>query len=161
MLWRTTGRTGQAYAFTAAGEISPFGVYVPTTWDGHTPLKLLLILRGVNEDQESMLDRAGGIIPAPAEKHNYLVVTPNGCRTDGRCGATNKPGRPGGPPSGSAYTTAELKYISLSEQDVLHVLAVVEKEYPIDLTHVYLMGQSMGGAGAWGLAQKYPENGLA
>src|SRR5205823_11075529 len=44
----------------------------------------------------------------------------------------------------------------LSEKDVLNVLALVRKEFTIDDKRIYLMGHSMGGAGAWHLGTKYP-----
>ena len=37
------------------------------------------------------------------------------------------------------------------------VIALVEKEYAIDTSRVYLMGHSMGGMGAWYLGQKYAD----
>jgi predicted peptidase len=43
----------------------------------------------------------------------------------------------------------------LSEKDVMNVLALVEKEYAVDTSRVYLMGHSMGGMGTWYLGQKY------
>jgi predicted peptidase len=45
----------------------------------------------------------------------------------------------------------------LSEKDVMNVLAIVEKEYAIDPSRVYLMGHSMGGMGTWYLGQKYAD----
>jgi poly(3-hydroxybutyrate) depolymerase len=45
----------------------------------------------------------------------------------------------------------------LSEKDVLNVLDLVRKEYTIDDKRIYLLGHSMGGAGAWHLGAKYPE----
>src|ERR1051325_11321182 len=45
----------------------------------------------------------------------------------------------------------------LSEKDVLHVLDLERQEFRIDENRVYLLGQSMGGAGAFHLAVKYPK----
>ena len=39
----------------------------------------------------------------------------------------------------------------------MNVLDLVQKEYPIDLAHVYLFGHSAGGTGGWYIAAKYPE----
>ena len=39
----------------------------------------------------------------------------------------------------------------------MNVLALVEKEYAIDTSRVYLMGHSMGGMGTWYLGQKYAD----
>jgi predicted peptidase len=40
---------------------------------------------------------------------------------------------------------------------VLHVLDFVRKAYRVDEDRVYLFGYSMGAAGAWYLAAKYPD----
>ncbi|MEO6339304.1 MAG: PHB depolymerase family esterase, partial [Caulobacteraceae bacterium] len=44
----------------------------------------------------------------------------------------------------------------LSERDVMNVLKLVRSEYKIDPSRIYLMGHSMGGAGTWSLAHRYP-----
>jgi hypothetical protein len=45
----------------------------------------------------------------------------------------------------------------LSEKDVMNVLELVRKEFNVDEKRIYLMGHSMGGAGAWHLGTKYPD----
>jgi predicted esterase len=45
----------------------------------------------------------------------------------------------------------------LSEKDVMNVIAMVRKEYKIDDKRIYVMGHSMGGAGALYLGSKYPK----
>ncbi len=44
-----------------------------------------------------------------------------------------------------------------AEQDVLHVMNLVTKEYNVDTTRVYLHGQNPSGSGALYLAAKYPD----
>jgi predicted peptidase len=39
----------------------------------------------------------------------------------------------------------------------MNVLALVEKEYAVDTSRVFLMGHSMGGMGTWYLGQKYAD----
>jgi poly(3-hydroxybutyrate) depolymerase len=46
----------------------------------------------------------------------------------------------------------------LSEQDVMYVLSLVRQEFNVDERRIYLMGHSMGGAGTFHLAVKYPGN---
>lgn len=48
------------------------------------------------------------------------------------------------------------RYRGLSEADVLHVLDYVEAHWAIDAARVHLMGGSMGGAGMFWLASRYP-----
>jgi poly(3-hydroxybutyrate) depolymerase len=45
----------------------------------------------------------------------------------------------------------------LSEKDVMNVIAMVRKEFKIDDKRIYVMGHSMGGAGALYLGSKYPK----
>ncbi|MBC7777622.1 MAG: hypothetical protein H7246_19465, partial [Phycisphaerae bacterium] len=51
----------------------------------------------------------------------------------------------------------DLMYKGIGEQDVLDVLDRVSARYSIDANKVYLRGYSMGGFGAWHLAQRYPD----
>jgi poly(3-hydroxybutyrate) depolymerase len=44
----------------------------------------------------------------------------------------------------------------LSEKDVMYVLSLVRQEFNVDERRIYLMGHSMGGAGTFHLAVKYP-----
>jgi predicted esterase len=45
----------------------------------------------------------------------------------------------------------------LSEKDVMNVIAMVRKEFKVDDKRIYVMGHSMGGAGALYLGGKYPK----
>jgi dienelactone hydrolase len=49
------------------------------------------------------------------------------------------------------------RYRALSEADVLHVLDYVQAHWSIDPARVHLMGGSMGGAGTFWLAARYPQ----
>jgi predicted peptidase len=45
----------------------------------------------------------------------------------------------------------------LSEADVLNVIDIVRRTYKVDDDRIYLLGHSMGAAGAWHLGAKFPE----
>jgi len=45
----------------------------------------------------------------------------------------------------------------LSEKDTMNVIAMVRKEFKVDDKRIYIMGHSMGGAGALFLGSKYPK----
>ena len=49
------------------------------------------------------------------------------------------------------------KVRELSEKDVMNVLKMIRKEFNVDERRTYLMGHSMGGAGTFYLASKYPQ----
>jgi poly(3-hydroxybutyrate) depolymerase len=64
---------------------------------------------------------------------------------------------PGGPGRGAAPTTLGVsnEVSQRSEKDVMNVLAMIRKEYKIDKNRIYLLGHSMGGAGAIYLGVKH------
>jgi len=57
----------------------------------------------------------------------------------------------------SVYGRGDVYYESLAEQDVLDVMDIIMNNYPIDPDRVYITGNSMGGLGAWKIAQRYPD----
>ena len=62
-----------------------------------------------------------------------------------------------GPPRGTLAGADDPPNLrELSEKDVLNVLDLVRKEFNVDERRTYLMGHSMGGAGTFHLAVKYP-----
>lgn len=67
-------------------------------------------------------------------------------------------GRQGPPPGALAGADDPPNLRELSEKDVLNVLELVRKEFNLDERRTYLMGHSMGGAGTFHLAVKYPGN---
>lgn len=56
-----------------------------------------------------------------------------------------------------AFGRGDMGYRSLGEQDVLDLLGRLQEIYRIDPDCVYLMGESMGGMGAWRIGQFYAE----
>lgn len=49
------------------------------------------------------------------------------------------------------------QYLGIGEQDVLRCLAEAKRRFSVDNDRVYLMGESMGGAGTWLIASHNPE----
>ncbi|MBN2242695.1 MAG: dienelactone hydrolase family protein, partial [Acidobacteria bacterium] len=60
-----------------------------------------------------------------------------------------------GPAIGGTRETDPAKVSELSEIDTMRVLELVRKEFNIDDNRIFLMGHSMGGAGAMYLGEKY------
>ncbi len=82
-MWQARGESVQYYHMPEADEILPYHVFVPSTWDGKTPLPLVFILHGNSRDQDFYFYRDGGIIPKTAEKHGYMLVAPLGYSPNG------------------------------------------------------------------------------
>jgi predicted peptidase len=133
------GRTGdfkRHYLLKAAGEIMPYRLYIPPAYDGTKAYPMVLALHGLGGTEDSMFGQAYRV-PVEAEKRGYIVASPLGYRIDG------------------GYGRAATKAGTLSEADVMEVLARVRRDYKIDDNRIYLLGHSMGGFGTWVLGPKY------
>ena len=154
------------YHFAAAKQEMPYRLYVPQSYDPKVGAPLVVALHGYYGNQDyffalvdnlkELCDRYGFIFVAPM---GYTIGNWYGAPMDVPGGAPpgangqRTPPPPGllpGPPDGP-------KERQLSEDDVMNVLRIVRSEYKIDPTRIYLMGHSMGGAGTWSLAHKYPQ----
>jgi predicted peptidase len=60
-------------------------------------------------------------------------------------------------PSESNWGDPDLNDVNPQLQMALDILAIVQKKYLIDPDRIYLVGQSMGGLGAWALLQTFPQ----
>lgn len=154
-LYRHTGEQYRIYNFPGTGESIPYRLFVPTSWTPDRRLPMLVTLRAGNTVDGPY--RAGNDLVKQAAQRGYIVVTPMGYR-----GLSQ-------PYYGSRYPIARVPAPSVpaagwtpqederAEQDVLHVMNLVTKEYNVDTSRVYLHGQNPSGSGALHLAAKYPE----
>ena len=155
LLYKAKGDNRRNYLMAESGEIMPYRIYVPTTWDGKKQLPLIVALHGANLDETNMLSRADGKLLKLAEANGYIVVSPLGYRINGAYGNL---AMAGGPTALlQPMTPARLRMSDLSERDVMNVLELTATEYNVDRSRIYLMGNSMGGAGTFLLGAKYAE----
>lgn len=103
----------------------------------------------------------------PGRGKGKAAPPPAGDDKGGPASATSgAPPDPGGAPNpgakgkgfgriGGGNQPANLR--ELSEKDVMNVIAMVRKEFKVDDKRIYVMGHSMGGAGAIYLGSKYPK----
>ncbi len=148
------GEQYRVYNFPVTGESLPYRLFVPSRWTPQTRLPLLVTLRaGQTVDGPY---RAGNDLVKQAEQRGYLVVTPMGYRPlrQPYYGSGYRIARPGAAAPADGWTAEENQR---AEQDVLHVIDLVSKEYNVDPARVYLHGQNPSGSGALHLAAKYPE----
>jgi poly(3-hydroxybutyrate) depolymerase len=143
-----TGDFKRHYVLDAAGEILPYHMYVPTTYNGTKAFPLILALHGLGGTEDSFFDGYEKRLPPLAEQHGYIVAAPLGYRVDGSYGWGL-----GNPPADATTRRTQ----DLSEQDVMQVLQRVRQQYKIDDARIYLLGHSMGAIGTWKIAPKYSE----
>jgi predicted peptidase len=167
---QTPGATGDQerhYNFVEGKTESPYHIYVPKKYDGKTKMPLILALHGAGARQDYFFKTAYGM-PDLMEKYGFIFAEPFGYNEFGGYGAMGLPRvtvplDAGVAPNNVAarrpqWTPEEAAKVNeLSEKDVMNVLALMEKEYSVDLSRVYLMGHSMGGMGTWYLGQKYAD----
>jgi predicted esterase len=161
----------RTYQFKETNEQIPYAVFVSSKVRPDRKNPLVIALHGMGGSHTSLL--RGNALDL-AEEGGYILVgpmgynprgwygVPAGARRGGRgraIGANPTGGRRGPPPGAFAPQTPDPPNLrELSEKDVLNVLDLVRQEFNIDERRTYLMGHSMGGAGTFHLAVKYPGN---
>ena len=122
----------RAYLSKVDGALQPYRLFIPDTYDGSKPAPMVVALHGMGGDENTMFDAYGRELTRDAQAHGFIVAAPKGRE----------------PAS---------MYRGSAEQDVLDVMAEVERDYKIDRSRVYLMGHSMGGYGTWSIAMDHPD----
>jgi len=150
------------YRFADTNEDLPYALFVSSKVAKNKQAPLIVALHGVFGDGNALL--RGNALDL-AEEGGYIVVGPMGYNPQGWYGSpvivmNGPPGQakgkgPGAAKGGPPPTPEPPNLAELSEKDVMNVLAIVRKEFSIDDKRTYLMGHSMGGAGALYLGPKY------
>jgi predicted esterase len=170
----------RTYHFADTNEELPYSVYVSSKVKKDQKAPLIVTLHGLGAPQTIMM---GAQAIDLAEEGGYVLVAPMGYNTGGWYGSpafsrgpgggkgkgappADGKGAPGagkgpggdaakgkGGPGGAANQPENLR--ELSEKDTMNVIAMVRKEFNMDDKRMYIMGHSMGGAGAIYLGSKY------
>jgi poly(3-hydroxybutyrate) depolymerase len=144
---------GRSYTFEGTGVEVPYALFVPSTYDGSAGSPLIVALHGLGRPYDWMMGYESFIDFADAG--GFIVAAPLGYHPRGWYGS-----RGHGIPAGAATDADEglpENLGELSERDVMNVLAIVRDSFAIDPDRIYLWGHSMGGAGAYHLAARYPD----
>ena len=146
-----------SYALPEAyGEQVPYHVFLPSDWTPRRQWPLVVVLHGYGGTADSAFDDSKGRLEQQAQKHGFVVVSPNGYNGMADYGANlplpSKLSRLGKPLEMSPEAET-----ALAEADVLHVLERVRKDYNVDPRRIFLMGNSMGMTGVLHLAGKMPQ----
>ncbi|MEX0964651.1 MAG: alpha/beta fold hydrolase [Pseudohongiellaceae bacterium] len=130
----------RSYEFPGSGETIPYAVFVPSGYDPSQPAPLIVSLHGLGRSHDWLMGYHGFL--DQAEANGYIVVTPLGYIRRGWYGSRE---------------IEDMQDARNSEQDVLNVLQLMRDEYNVDANRIYLWGHSMGGAGTYHIAAKYPD----
>ena len=157
---RIPGDRHLAYYFPEAGKYLGFRVCTPPDWNGIDPLPLVMFLHGGWNDESSYLDENDRVLVKLAVKHGYLLVSPSG----GDAAYGNNLVLPAefGREEEARQVLANIKPERaaaqlISEKDVINVLEIVLRQFPVDRKRMFLTGHSMGGGGTWYIGGKYPD----
>jgi predicted esterase len=126
------GDMRKAYRSAIDNTLQPYRIFIPASYNVSKPTPLLVALHGMGGDENSMFDGYQETLKREAERVGFIVACPKGRE------------------SASMYR-------SPAEQDVLDVMAEVERDYKVDSKRVYLMGHSMGGYGTWSVSIAHPD----
>jgi predicted esterase len=154
------------YHFADTNEDLAYALFVSSKVTKDKKAPLVVMLHGLGGDHNNLLRSPAVDL---AEEGGYIIVGPMGYNPRGwygtpvgqpRAGGTGKSGAgKGGAPKGNAAPNNDPPNLrELSEKDVMNVLELVRKEFNVDDQRTYLMGHSMGGAGALYLGVKYASN---
>lgn len=129
------GGAALSQSFSFLGRHQPYGVYLPSTYDGTAPLPTALVLHGLGGSHSSYNTQPGFLADMGEGNGTGLpplqLVTPLG--------------------RGSSF------YADYGEADALASLADVLHRFPVDEERLYITGYSMGGYGTYRLASLYPD----
>ncbi len=146
------------YHFTETNEDLPYALFVSSKVTKDKKAPLIVMLHGLGGDHNNLLRSPAVDL---AEEGGYIIVGPMGYNPRGWYGTPSGPPRAGGAAKGRGPAQPNNdppNLRELSEKDVMNVLDLVRKEFNVDEKRTYLMGHSMGGAGALYLGAKYASN---
>jgi predicted esterase len=137
-------RTQQrSYDFKDTSEKLSYVLFVSSKVSKDRKAPLIVALHGLGGDGNFLVrDRLVDL----AETGGYIVVGPLGYNVSGWYGS---------PPIAMGGAAPPANLAELSEKDVMNVLEMTRRDFNVDPDRTYLLGHSMGGAGALFLGQKH------
>ena len=161
--------------FAETNEDIPYALFVSSKVRKNKKAPMIVTLHGIGGTHTTMM-RPNAI--DLAEAGGYILLAPMGYNPRGWYGAPAPRGRRGAPPAPNQEPNTAAappqgrrafppglvsdpndppNLRELSEKETLDVIDLVRKEFKVDDRRTYVMGHSMGGAGALYLAIKYPQ----
>lgn len=147
---------GKTYVFPETGKAIPYALFVPSTYDASKKWPLIVGLHGLGRPYDWLMGY-DGIIDF-AERDGYVMVTPLGYDASAWYGSRGANLQVTGQARGGRGAEPLPANVGeLAEKDVMNVLGIARRDFNIDPDRIYLWGHSMGGAGTYHIAAKYPD----
>ena len=144
---------GRTYTFQETRAEVPYALFVPSDYDATRPWPVIVGLHGLGRPYDWIMSYDGYV--DMAERDGYILVTPKGYHPRAWYGSRG-PGIPRRLGGNQAAGLPE-NLGALAEQDVMNVSATSSPASSTSTPNrIYLWGHSMGGAGTYHLAAKYP-----
>ena len=146
---------GKTYVFKETGKELPYALFVPSKYDATKKWPLIVGLHGLGRPYDWLMGYDGMV--DFAERDGYVMVTPLGYDARAWYGSRGPNVAIAPAQGGRGGEAAPANVGELSEKDVMNVLDIARRDFNIDTDRVYLFGHSMGGAGTYHIASKYPD----
>jgi hypothetical protein len=127
------GNVVRGYVSRLDGSVQPYGLTIPTSYDGKKPMRLDIWLHGTQlqlNEVHFIAQQSKPHTTSQIAADDYIQLEPLG--------------------------RMNLSYRYAGEVDVFEALASVQKRYNIDPKRILIRGHSMGGQGAWHLGLQHP-----
>lgn len=146
------GNLKECYYFPQGKTLMPYRLYVPSGYDPEMPIKLIVYLHGAIPDAtpDMEIDMTEGRFEHVCEEHQYLLLAVDGY-AEGFYGGKSPALDP------ETADVEERQYLDLCKQEVLCAIRHIMANYSVDCENIFLMGNSMGGAGTLYLGREYPD----
>ena len=143
-------------------RLNNYRLYVPFSYDGSRPYKMVVCLHGGNGNSDSVFIRSEQQLQYYAEQYGYILLAPNSYVGGSNYGSFIPPHYMFPEPEEKTetpeyYTEAEKQEFKVAERGVKQVLDEVLKHWSIDRKHIFVMGNSMGSCGTFHLLGTWPE----
>ncbi|WP_010584993.1 prolyl oligopeptidase family serine peptidase [Schlesneria paludicola] len=135
------GKIALGYRSVVDGSVQPYGVVVPKSYDGKTPIRLDVVLHGSSR-------------PVGISELRFIARFDEG---------DDETASPPDQPFIELHPLGRVEncYRWSGETDVFEAIEDVCRRYQIDRTRIVLRGMSMGASGTWHLGLKHPDRFIA
>ena len=145
------------YWFAEGKKLLPYRAYVPTAYDGKTAMPLVILTHGGSSPQSVEFARAGHEFQRQAEKRGYLLFGIDGYLVSSFYGSIFPTSSTIGeidPDKADRHNPKNLSQETIalrkeSERACQEQIQFALRKYQVDRNRIYMMGNSMGGAGTY------------